>query len=149
MSNTSELMVVAKEVSLKEVTSIKNGKFNQNGAYDVVHESKIVPRHYVDRVNGEHGKKFYIVDEDATAELANERNKNLQRNAEEAKLKNVGTNDLLRALIAESQAKQPIKEKSELDLLRERCDELGIEYKKTHGKSTLKGLIEKAEQDED
>lgn len=142
-------MVVATEVELLESTSLKYGKFNPEGSKKTVREQVIVPRSYVERVNGENGKKFYIVDEEATEQMTKDRNANLKRKAEEAKTQNVSTNDLLRALISEQKSEPGAsKEKTELDLLRERCDELGIPYKKTQGVKTLNSLIEKAEKDE-
>lgn len=159
MSNNSELMVVAKEVKLKEAISLKAGTFNPNGSYDVIRESVIVPRSYIDRVNlrlgdkgqlGVQGSRYYIIDDEATKEMVKEREKSVKRNAEQRKLENVSTNDLLRAMV-ESNNPQPKKEeaKSELDELREKCDELGISYKKTQGAKTLKSLIEKSESNED
>ena len=144
MSNNS-FLVVCKEVELLEATSLSEGKFNPHGPHKVLNDRKIVQRSYVERMNAETttGKKFYIIDEEATAAMESERQKKQLERIEKEKLSNVSTADVLSALMKEK------KPKTELEQLREKCDELGIEYSNRMGVKTLKSKIEKVEENED
>lgn len=148
MSNKTA-MVVAKQVELLQSKSLKEGTFDPVGAHKVTRERVIVQRVYAERINNPNttGKVHYIIDEEASLQLEIDRSENAAKNAENAKLENATTADLIKALLGGNN-NTPKDEKSELEKLRERADELELDYDKRMGVAKLKSLIEKAEQDE-
>lgn len=93
------IMVVASKYELK-VRDTKKGK----GAYDVdgqkekKHGDKIVPRAWVEARNEQLNNEHYIINEEATAEMVEERAKNVVKNAQKAKREQATTADLIDAI---------------------------------------------------
>ena len=141
--------------------SIKDGTFKQDGAKEMIHDKKLVNRHFASQRNEIQNNEFYEFLEEETTELMKIREGNILKNAETRKKESLGISDLATAVIelakpkvkavvelAEPKGKAVVElpegepnedwNKAQLILF---CEENDIEHKKTFGAEKLLELI--------
>jgi len=130
--------------------SIKDGTFKQDGAKEMIHDKKLVNRHFASQRNEIQNNEFYEFLEEETTELMKIREGNILKNAEIRKKESLGISDLATAVIELAKPKvkavvelpegEPNEDwnKAQLILF---CEENDIEHKKTFGAEKLLELI--------
>ncbi len=107
MSNS--LMVVATKYKLKEGVRFREGVWKDSGRFEKVN-TNIVSREFVEQRNKHDNNENYIIDEEATAEMMEQRELNIIENAKMAKREKMTTSDLVDAIVG-AKATSPKKEK--------------------------------------
>ena len=119
---------------LKELVSVREGKYNQNGSKELK-GSALYTRSYVVARNLVDNNELYVIDEEKTSELMKIREENIKKQAEEnEKVKeskeDVLANALLKALgkTASPEPAKEVKEAVNFDALKEiiKEEDLGI-----------------------
>lgn len=108
MSNS--LMVVATKYKLKEGVRFREGVWKDSGRFEKVN-TKIISRAFVEQRNEHDNNENYIIDEEATAEMMEQRELNIIENAKVAKREKMTTSDLVDAIVGAKTA-APKKEKA-------------------------------------
>lgn len=156
------LMVVAAKYRLTEVESFTKGTWKKNGAKELVFAKKIVKRDFVETENAQANNVLWIIDEEATAKMEEQRQKNIILNAERDQREKLSTADLVEAVAtlagtAKKKKSEPKKEEVEesfeksetpdetwsVEDLRAYLDEKDISYSLRHGKAKLIELATK------
>jgi hypothetical protein len=148
MSNSQ--MVVADKYRLTEFESVQKGTFKQDGSKELIFAGKIVKRSFVEVENGQKNNVKWIIDEEATARLEEERQKNIELNAEKKRREKMTTADLVEAIAGKSKQATKKKEVEEtversstpdsswkVSEIKAYLDENGIDYSPRHGKDKL------------
>lgn len=167
-------LVLAERWELKVPVGIKAGTWKVGGDKKLIMKKKLVSRDYVksrlkagemkdkngDVIQGvRSNNELYILHEDETEKLMEQREKNIKAQAEAARKKNIGMSDLVDAISKQapttnsvekttenkdertdipSDSPNPYEDKS-VDELKAICDEKGLTY---HPRSGVKKLIE-------
>jgi len=146
-------MVVAAKYRLTEFVSIQQGTYKQDGSRELIFAKKIVPRAYVEEQNAQQNNVLWIIDEEATLEMIQERERNIVENAKRAEREKLTTADLIEAIAKGNTKAVQVKEevvKSETpdntwskEELQQYLDENDISYSPRHGKAKLIELATK------
>lgn len=93
-------MVVARKYELTERDTSEGSKtaYKTDGAKREIHGDKLVPRHWVEERNSHPNNEHYVIDEDKTAEMMIQRDKNVKENAIKDKRSKATMADLVDAL---------------------------------------------------
>lgn len=168
-------MVVATKYRLLVPISIKEGTFDPNGQKQQLGKPKLLSRDFVEQRNAHNNNELYIIDEEKTVELMQQREENIRIKNEADKLNNISPQDVVNALVnaAKGTAETPKKaapkkvekveepkaervvlpegepnEDWDKSQLQQYCDERGLEYHHKAGKEKLLETI-KASRNED
>jgi hypothetical protein len=106
-------MVVADKYKLTQPLSINAGTWKKDGVKEHIHR-KIVTRDFVENRNSHTNNELYIIDEEATLEMIEQREKNIILNAEKSRKEKMTTSDLVEAIIGNQKpkVKKPKAEKT-------------------------------------
>jgi hypothetical protein len=155
-------MVVATKYKLKETLSINAGTWRKDGAKEKIH-TKIVSREFVENRNSHNNNELYIIDEDATLEMMEQRELNIIENAKKAKRDKMDMSDLIEAVVGTKEAKpkktrkavkevEPVNESTgsvdmsdwTLEELQQYCRDNDIKHHHANKEAKLLELISKA-----
>ncbi len=126
-------MVVATKYKLSRL----NGAWSKEQKTKIC--TKVVSRQFVEDRNSHDNNEYYIIDEEATAELQEKRQEQIQLNAVKKAKKNLDQTDLIDAFVKMANKGGGNSEKEELQA---ELDEMGVDYDKRMGVKKLKELIE-------
>lgn len=93
-------MVVARKYELTERDTREGSKtaYKTDGAKREIHGDKLIPRHWVEERNSHPNNEHYVIDEEKTAKMVIEREKNVKKNAIADKRSKATMADLVDAL---------------------------------------------------
>lgn len=100
-------MVVASKWRLQVAISAKHGEYDKDGQKKQLKSRIVIPRAKAMQDNEAKNNILWIIDEEATKEFYAQREKNINRKAEEARRANVGNADLVDAIVAMASGKLP------------------------------------------
>lgn len=151
MSNSS--MVWATKYQLLSPLSLKDGKWDKNGAKKEL-KSGLVSRQFVEDRNSHDNNELYVIDEEKTAELMKQREVNSKLNVEKAKREQVGFADLVEGLTkavakplnTNSKSSEPDESWTAKEL-KEYCKDNNISFRGNPGKDKLLELINSNEEE--
>ncbi len=169
MSKEKSYMVVASKYQL-EVPIVGKTAYKTDGQKILKQKDKIVPRHYVENRNSHPNNELWVIDEEKTAKMVVQREKNIIANLEKDRREKVSTADLVDAIAGKvakdvvpkvvpiETVKEPVKETSStndseqplegepneewtIPQLKEYCDSNSITYHAASGVNKLMELI--------
>lgn len=151
---SKSLMVITSKYRLLVPISIKEGRYDVEGQKKLVRENVQLKRKWVEERNKQQNNELYVIDEEASSKLSALRTESIEKQAEQRKLDNVSTVEMLGSLVKGIQGiQQPVATNPtpptpqvdakavEKKALQDQCDLLEIEYSKQAGIPKLKELI--------
>ena len=137
-------MVWATKYRLLSPKSIKDGTWREDGAKEELY-SKLVPRAFVEDRNSHQNNELYVIDEEKTIELMEDRENSVKENAIKKQKENATTADLIDAIAGkltkdDTKSTEPDESWTAKEL-KTYCKDNDISFRGNPSKKTLLELI--------